>query len=93
MKQGDVLLNCIEGKKDIKDVLDTYKNNVPLRKQILKKVINTLKDGYERKQNATGFKAGKTPNMGFGGNTTGQTGNTGSLRRRGYGTEVTRYSI
>ena len=88
-----MLLNCIEGKKDIKDVLDTYKNNVPLRKQILKKVINTLKDGYERKQNATGFKARKTQNVGFGGNTAGGAGNTGGLRRRGYGAEVARYSI
>lgn len=93
LKQGDVLLSCIEGKKDIKDVLDTYKINVPLRKQILKKVINTLKDGYERKQNATGSKAGKAQSMGFGGNTAGQTGNTGSLRRRGYGAEVARYHL
>ena len=30
--------------------MDTCKLNVPLRNQVIRKVLNTLKDGYERKQ-------------------------------------------
>ena len=45
-----MLFDYLEGKKGIRDVLDTYKFNVPLRNQVIRKVLNTLKDGYERKQ-------------------------------------------
>ena len=85
LRAGEVLLDYLEGRKDIKDVLDTYKYNVPLRNQVIRKVIRTLKDGYERSQNESRGASGienNSSNVRFRGKLADQRGDFAGPRRR-----------
>ena len=54
---GDLLAECIMGEKTAQDVVKTFKDSLPLRDEIVEKILNYFRDGYRKARGETDYSA------------------------------------
>lgn len=54
---GDLLAECIMGEKTAQDVVKTFKDSLPLRDEIVEKILNYFRDGYRKARGEADYSA------------------------------------